>query len=126
MIWLSFDQVVSLHDELMVKNDTNEFGIRDKELLNSSIISPFQTFDGEYLYKTDEDKIIRFSYNLICDHCFIDGNKRIGFYVLIVLFKANNIKFTYDHKNITDIILDLASGKIDYFQYNELIKSMLN
>ena len=86
MKWLSKDDVIFLHTKFFLKTG-GEDGIRDDKILDFSINSPLQTFDKEDLYPTIFEKITRFSYCLVCNHPFLDGNKRIGALVLCLLFK---------------------------------------
>lgn len=56
--------------------------------------SPLQTFDSVDLYPTIADKLTRLSFGLVMNHPFLDGNKRIGAYVLTVGLKLNGIPFS--------------------------------
>lgn len=53
-------------------------GIRDSALLDSALNTAYQTFEGNELYPTIEEKGARLGFNLVSNHAFIDGNKRIG------------------------------------------------
>lgn len=125
MIWIDINQIIQLHD-VLVSVTGGEIGIRDYKILELSIMSPLQTFDGIDLYPTFEEKMIRLSYNLIMNHPFLDGNKRIGDHILIVLFEANNIKFEYGLKELTKLILDLAASIKDYTYFFNWIISHLH
>lgn len=46
-------------------------------LLKSALESVYATFDGKDLYPTKEEKGARLGFNLIKNHTFLDGNKRI-------------------------------------------------
>ncbi len=81
-------------------------------LLKSSVENVFQTFDGEVLYPSNLDKVIQVSYSLIENHCFVDGNKRIGVMVLLYLLKINEIKHNLSNESIIDIGLKVASGEM--------------
>ncbi len=74
---LSIPQIVMMHDALLRETGGMD-GIRDENLLNLAVNAPFQTFGGEYLYKTLEAKAAHLGYSLIKNHPFVDGNKRIG------------------------------------------------
>ena len=58
-------------------------GIRDIRLLDSALESIYATFDGKELYPTKEEKAAKLGYGLVSNHAFIDGNKRIGIYVML-------------------------------------------
>lgn len=69
-------------------------GIRDGNLLDSAVNAPFQTYGGEYLYKSLESKAARLGYFLIKNHPFVDGNKRIGMLAMMVFPELNGAGLT--------------------------------
>lgn len=83
MILLSKEQVKYLHGRLIEATGGSD-GIRDEGLLDSALTSPFQTFGQEELYPSIPRKAARLCYGLIQNHVFIDGNKRIGIYVMLI------------------------------------------
>ena len=91
-IELITNDILEFHKEL--ENDKElhtESGIRDYGLLESAVNAPFQTFFGEELYKTIEEKAARLCYGLTNNHAFIDGNKRIAVHAMEVLLIINGI-----------------------------------
>ncbi|MDR1832923.1 MAG: Fic family protein [Fusobacteriaceae bacterium] len=115
-------QLLHLHEKLLEKTGGLP-GIRDESLLNSSLAGPFQTFDGVEFYPTVVGKIARTSYNLVCNHPFIDGNKRIGMLVMLVLLELNEITVEFSDEEIIKIGLDLAKGTVTDRQLAEMINS---
>ncbi len=113
MIKISQDKVLALH-ELMAKETGGDPGIRDQALLNSALESAFQTFDGQELYPTIEEKGARIGFSLIANHAFIDGNKRIGMFVLLVFLEINGIKVKTTNDEVARVGLAVASGKMKY------------
>ena len=53
-------------------------GLRDEGMLDSALSAPFQTFGGEDVYPSLQQKATRLCFGLIKNHPFVDGNKRIG------------------------------------------------
>ena len=47
----------------------------------------FQAFAIKEFYPTKEAKGARLGYNLISNHAFVDGNKRIGMYVMLTFLQ---------------------------------------
>ena len=76
----------------MIEETGGSFGIRDENLLNSALNGIFQTFDGKDLYPTKEAKGAMLGYALISNHAFVDGNKRIGVYVMLTFLEVNGIR----------------------------------
>lgn len=120
MITLEKEQVLRLHQKLL--NATGGMaGVRDETILDSALSAAFQTFDGIELYPSTVAKIARIAYGLVCNHPFVDGNKRIGTYVMMVLLELNKIEADFSDDDIIRIGLELASGKMTDKQLLDLI-----
>ena len=105
MIRFSEEKVKLLY-QLMVEATGGTFGIRDENLLNSALKGIFQTFDGKDLYPSKEEKGAMLGYSLISNHAFVDGNKRIGVYVMLTFLEVN--------EELITLGLGLAAGEIGY------------
>ncbi|MCL2815903.1 MAG: Fic family protein [Oscillospiraceae bacterium] len=124
MITINIEQVIRLHKMLL--NSTGGLnGIRDEALLDSALAAPFQTFDSVELYPSTAAKIARMAYSLVCNHPFIDGNKRIGTYVMLVLLDLNRIEAGFTDDDVIHVGLELANGKMDDRQLLEIILERL-
>lgn len=82
MIRFSQEKVLLLH-QLIIQETGGSPELRYIDLLNSAIEGVYQTFGGQELYPTKEKKGARLGYTLISNHAFVDGNKRIGMYVIL-------------------------------------------
>ena len=110
---LSKKQILMLHTQLIQQTAGSE-GVRDYNLLDSALETPFQSFGGDELYPTIQAKAARLGYGLIKNHCMIDGNKRIGTHSMLVFLALNGIELKYMQKELYETILDVAAGKIEY------------
>ena len=110
---LSKKQILMLHTQLIQQTGGSE-GVRDSNLLDSALETPFQSFGGDELYPTIQAKAARLGYGLIKNHCMIDGNKRIGTHSMLVFLALNGIELKYMQKELYETILDVAAGKIEY------------
>lgn len=117
---LSIPQIVMMHSAL-IKETGGLDGIRDENLLDSAVNAPFQTFGGEYVYKTLEAKAVRLGYSLVKNHPFVDGNKRIGMLAMLVFLEINGIELTCSEQDIIETGLKLAAGEMDDKQLLEWI-----
>lgn len=122
MIRFSDDKVKLLY-KLMVEETGGSFGIRDENLLNSALNGIFQTFDGKELYPTKEEKGAMLGYSLISNHAFLDGNKRIGIYVMLTFLEVNGIRIECTDNELIDLGLGIAAGEINY---EEILDWILN
>lgn len=110
---LSKEQILMLHTQLIQQTGGSD-GVRDYNLLDSALESPFQSFGGDELYPTIQAKAARLGYGLIKNHCMIDGNKRIGTHAMLVFLALNGIELKYTQKELYETILDVAAGNIEY------------
>ncbi|CDE35411.1 death-on-curing family protein [Eubacterium sp. CAG:38] len=110
---LSKKQILMLHTQLIQQTGGSE-GVRDYNLRDSALETPFQSFGGDELYPTIQAKAARLGYGLIKNHCMIDGNKRIGTHSMLVFLALNGIELKYMQKELYETILDVAAGKIEY------------
>ncbi len=107
---LTKDQIILLHAQLIKETGGME-GIRDEGLLESAILSPFQSFGGKELYPSVLEKGARLGFGLIQNHAFVDGNKRIGAHAMLVFLALNGHSLSYTQKELTEIVLSVASGE---------------
>ena len=111
MIFFEYEQVVRIHSSLIAKTGGMD-GVRDENLLDSALKSPFQTFGGNELYPDILDKASQLCYSLIENHPFSDGNKRIGVHITLLFLKLNNVDLSYSQNDLIDFGLNIASGKM--------------
>ncbi len=109
---LSKEQVIKIHNMLISQTGGSD-GIRDEGLLESALNAPFQTFDGDYIYRTIKAKAAKLGYFLVKNHPFIDGNKRIGILVMITFLEINGVEVTCTDEELITLGLGLADGTID-------------
>ncbi|HCT16007.1 MAG TPA: type II toxin-antitoxin system death-on-curing family toxin [Ruminococcaceae bacterium] len=113
MIKFSKEKVLLLH-QIMAEATGGDPNLRDIDLLDSALESAFQTFDGKELYPTKEEKAARIGFSLISNHAFVDGNKRIGMYVLLSFLEVNGIKIRPSNEEVVRVGLSVAGGGMTY------------
>ena len=113
MIKFSKDKVLLLH-KLIAEETGGSVGIRDEALLESALENAFSGFGGQEFYPSKEEKGARLGYTLISNHAFVDGNKRIGIYVMLTFLEINGIRLDCTNDEIVEVGLAVASGAMDY------------
>ena len=113
MIKFSQEKVLLLH-KLITEETGGDPNIRDFSLLESALESAFQTFGGKELYPSKEEKGAGLGYALISNHAFVDGNKRIGMYIMMTFLEVNGIKIDPSVDDVARVGLEVASGKMKY------------
>ena len=110
---LSKEQVLRLHNALL-ETFGGTAGIRDDGLLESALNAPFATFGGQYLYPSVQAKAAQLGFGLVCNHPFVDGNKRISMYVMLTFLEVNGIRLDCANDEVVEVGLAVASGAMDY------------
>lgn len=100
--------------------------IRDEGMLESALATPLLTFDFSDLYLTIIDKLARLSFGLVMNHPFLDGNKRIWAYTLIVGLKLKKIPFSFNDDDAIEEFFTLADGKINYDSFKNWVRSKIH
>lgn len=113
MIKFSKEKVLLLH-QLMAEATGGDVGLRDETLLESAIENIFATFDGVELYPSKEEKAARLGFSLISNHAFVDGNKRIGMYIMLSFLELNGIKIEAENDEVARLGLAVADGSAGY------------
>lgn len=122
MTILRCEDIIELH-RLLSSRTGGDGGLRDMGLLESAVYSPYQSFGGEALYPTLTEKAARLGYSLICNHAFTDGNKRIGLLAMLTLLELNGMRLTANDGELTEIIMGVASGEVEYCRLLEFVES---
>ena len=104
MIRLSKGQVVLLHKRL-IETTGGSNGIRDDGMLDSALAAKSEI--GML-----QAKAAQLCFGIVKNHPMIDGNKRLDSHVMLVFLALNGYELSYTQTELSDIILDLASGKI--------------
>lgn len=110
---LTKEQIIMLHSEL-IRETGGVDGLRDEGLLDSALNAPFQGFGDTDTFPSLQQKGSRLGYGLICNHAFVDGNKRIGAHAMLVFLSLNGIELEYTQEELSDMVLNVASGTLQF------------
>jgi death-on-curing protein len=104
---VSVEQILEIQNRLVAQTGGIK-GVRDMNLLDSAIMSPFQTFGGQDLYPNLHSKAAQLGYQLINNHPFLDGNKRIGIHIIFLFLLINGEKIIATDKEKITLGLSIA------------------
>lgn len=113
MIRFSKEKVMLLH-KMIAQETGGGIGVRDEALLDAALANAFSGFGDMEFYPSKEEKGARLGYELISNHAFVDGNKRIGVYVMLTFMEVNGMPLDCTNEEIVRIGMGVASGEIDY------------
>ena len=119
---LTKEQVLMLHRELIRETGGTD-GLRDEGLLDSALNAPFQSYEEMDAFPSIQQKAARLGYGLVQNHAFVDGNKRIGAHVMLVFLMLNGIDLEYTQDELSDLILQVASGEQSF---EDMVKWIVN
>ena len=122
MIRFSKEKVLLLH-KLLAETTGGGAGLRDEALLDSALEAAFAGFGDREFYPSKEEKGARLGYALISNHAFVDGNKRIGIYVMLSFLEMNGIRLRCSDEELVHIGLSVADGSM---KYEELLQWVID
>ena len=119
------EAVDSLRRELLERGEaTDIFGHERGQGLAGILGAVRQSFAGQDLYPTIEEKAAHLLYFVIKDHPFTDGNKRIGSFLFLLFLQLNQHRSAVDDKGMVALTLLIASSAPD--QKDLLIRLVVN
>lgn len=134
---IEYKQCIEIINKLKFNEESTLFAIERDRGLESIIGNIYQSFDGQDIYKSIEEKGANFLYLIVKNHTFTDGNKRIA--ATLFIYFLNFYKILYKNgKQIIDnntlaaltlliaesnpkeksVIIDLVMNFLNTEQYN--------
>ncbi|MBQ1234860.1 MAG: type II toxin-antitoxin system death-on-curing family toxin [Oscillospiraceae bacterium] len=113
MIVLTVEEITALHAKL-IERTGGSHGLRDQSLLESAVYSALSAFGDREAYPTVEEKAARLMFALTNNHAFVDGNKRIGVFTMLMTLQLNSINLHYTQGELVSLGLLVAAGEMDY------------
>ena len=112
---IRYEDCLEVINKLRFNEESDIFAIERNKGLQSIIGNIYQTFDGNDVYKSIEEKAANFLYMIVKNHVFIDGNKRIAATLFIyflnyydILYKEN--KQVIDNNTLASLTLLIAES----------------
>ena len=113
MTRFSREKVLLLH-QLIAQETGGEVGLRDQTLLDAALAAAFAGLADREFYPSKEEKAAKLGFDLISNHAFLDGNKRIGMYVMLTFLEANGIALEATNDEVAETGLAVAAGQMNY------------
>lgn len=102
---LSYDECRRFIDMMKFADDSPLFGNEKDDSFKSSLGAIYQSFGGEELYPSVEEKAANLLYFVTKNHSFSDGNKRIAAAIFLYFLDKNGILFHNGQKLLDDYTL---------------------
>lgn len=118
-----------LISEMKFSAESDLFGNEKDDSFRGSIGNIYQSFGGQDLYPSVEEKAANLLYFVTKNHSFSDGNKRIAAAVFLYFLEKNNMLFINGKKAIADhtlvaIIVMIAESRPD--EKETMIRLVMN
>jgi len=112
---VTYEDCMNIVGKLKFNSDSDLFALERNEGLKAIIGTIYQSFDGNDLYPTIEEKAANFLYLITKNHTFIDGNKRIAATLFIYFLEFYNILYNengqvIDNNTLVAITLLIAQS----------------
>ena len=98
---IKYEDCKLIIENLKFNEKSNLFAVERDRGLEAIIGNIYQSFDGEYIYKSVEEKAANFLYLIVKNHVFVDGNKRIAATLFIYFLEFYNILYK-DNRQVID------------------------
>jgi death on curing protein len=122
MRYLTVGEVLEIYNRV-IEQSGGGVGILDLGALESAVAQPRMTFNDEELYPTIVEKASALGYSIIQNHPFMDGNKRAGHAALETFLMLNEYEISASVDEQTEIILGVASGKVDRSTFTDWLRN---
>jgi prophage maintenance system killer protein len=117
----------ALKSELMERQEAGDlFGQERDQHLQGILGNIDQTFGGQDLYPSIEEKAAHLLYFVIKDHPFSDGNKRIGSFLFLIFLRENNLLEQSGINANALVALALLIAESDPKQKDLIIRLIMN
>ena len=124
MRYLTLEEVLELH-RLVLQQAGGREGLRDLGGLDSALAQPQMTFAGQDLYPSLADKAAALGFSLVCNHPFVDGNKRVGHAAMETFLVLNGWELAAAVDEQEQIILRLATGGLKRDEFTNWVQTHL-
>lgn len=128
---IDYDSALEAIEDLRYKfGGSKLFGNEKDQSFKSSLYTIYQTFDGEELYPSLEEKAANLLYFVVKNHSFSDGNKRIAAFLFVWFLDKNKILYRENGgKRIADnalVALTLLIAESDPKEKEMMVKVVIN
>jgi death-on-curing protein len=114
--WITDEVVRSMHTKLLRRYGGAD-GLRDESLLASAMARPQQLLNYGDPPPNIFELAASYSYGIVKNHPFIDGNKRTGFMIGYAFLFANGYHLQAPEIEAYKMTVDLASSNITEADY---------
>lgn len=121
--FLSFEDVLELH-KMQIENYGGSSGIRDHNLLESAVMMPQASYDGELLHHDPFEIAAAYAFHIAENQPFLDGNKRTALATALVFLDWHNIEIEDPNEELYFAMIDISNKKLNKTGLSQLLKRL--
>ena len=112
---ISYEECIDVIKNLKFNESSNLFALERNKGLSAILGNIYQTFNGNDVYESVEEKCANLLYMVVKNHVFIDGNKSIAATLFIYFLNSYNLlykddKQVIDNNTLASLTLLIASS----------------
>ena len=105
---------LSLEDLLTLAGDLEVGPVRDVGLLDSAAYRPQASVFGDEAYPSLDVKAGVLLESVVRNHALVDGNKRLGWLSVVVLYGLNEVGIEAPDDEAYALVIAVAEGAVDH------------
>ena len=126
---IKYNDCTKIIDDLKYSKTSEIFGVEREDIFKGILGNIYQSFGGQDVYPTIQEKGANLLYLLIKDHPFVDGNKRIAASIFIYFLNFYDLlykdgKEIIDNKTLAALTLLIAESNTN--EKNVIIDLIMN
>ena len=102
---LEYEECRELIESMRFSGESSLFGVEKDGSFKSSIAAIYQSFAGQEIYPSLEEKAANLLYFVTKNHSFLDGNKRIAASLFLYFLDVNGALWVDGRKRVPDSVL---------------------
>ena len=118
---ISEKEALEIH-AILIEQFGGSDGVRDKELLDSALNRPYQTFDGKELYPHTIEKAAAILESVVKNHPFTDGNKRTGYVLARLLLMNDQLDISANQEQKYQFVIAISKAELSFDQIKKWIE----
>jgi death-on-curing protein len=99
--------------------------VRDGGLLASAAMRPATRLYGEEMYPGVVTKAAAVMHSVVTNHPLVDGNKRLGWLVLVITLDLNGVRLDVDDDEGFDLTMRVAEGATDLEEIVDVVQGWI-
>lgn len=123
IIFLTMAEVIEIHSD-QIRHYGGSSGIRDINLLSSSVAMPCATFSGEFLHRDIFEMAAAYAFHVSQNHPFVDGNKRTALASSLVFLELNGVSISDPDEKLYESMMQIASGEMSKEEFTAILRNL--